>query len=295
MKRISTFFVVLTICFSAISVAAQITAESAGTQKTPFAYPVAPDTCATLESRCNYIVQNFWNNYDIAKPIANDADFETAFRDYVEFFRYAHKNIVMASVRHFIFKARSNTPNLLKVGRVAEAALYGPYAEYWSDELYVEIAKLLAESTSLKAADRNYYKHQIEVINNCVVGNKLQDIDLNTASGKIKLSSLGAKSFLLVFTDDSSSSSIDRLRLSTDVNLNALIEGGQLVVVQIFLGKPASGWAEAQPANWTNAYSEQVARMLDLRGCPVCYIVDGDLTILTKNVSADEFKKALSQ
>lgn len=295
MKRVSTLFVVLSLCLSAINAVAQPSAATADAPKTPFAYPVAPDTCATLESRCNYIVQNFWNNYDIAKPIANDADFETAFRDYVGFFRYAHKNIVMSSVRHFIFKARSNSSNLVKVGRVAESALYGPYAEYWSDELYVEIAKLISESTTLKAAERNYYKHQIEVINNCLVGAKLQDIDLNTATGKVKLSSLGAKSYLLVFTDDSSSSSIDRLRLSTDVNLNALIEGGQLTAVQIFMGKAANGWAETQPANWTNAYNEQVARTLDLRGCPVCYIVDSDLTILTKNVSAEDIKTALGQ
>lgn len=289
MKRITRLLLVLTLCMSAFSMTGQ------EAPKTPFVYPTAPDTCSTLESRCNFIVQNFWNNYDIAKPIPNDADFEVAFRDYVNFFRYAHRNIVMSSVRNFIFKARSNGSNLLKVGRVAEAALYGPYAEFWSDELFVEICNLISESTHLKNNDRNYYKRKAELVANCVVGNKINDIDLVTADGKVKLSSLGGKSYLVFLTDDSSSSSIDRLRLSTDVNLNTLIEAEQIKVVQVFMGKQPAGWLESQPANWVNCSSEQVASMLDIRSIPVCYIIDSDLTILTKNVSADDIKTALSK
>ena len=293
MNRLSTIIVAIIVCLSAVNAVAQTSA--AGDTKTPFQYPTAPDTCSTLESRCNYIVQNFWNNYNIAKPISSDADFETAFRDYVGFFKYAHKNIVMTSIRNFIFKARSNTANLSKVGRVAEAALYGPYAEYWSDELYVEIAKLLAQSTNLKPAERNHYKHQMEVINACQTDQKLQDMELSTADGKVKLSALGGKSYLLVLTDDTSSSSIDRLRLSTDVNVNALIDAGQLKVVQIFLGKPAAGWTDSQPANWVNTSSEQAGNQLDLRCVPTCYIVDGDLTLLTKNVSVEDLKNSLGK
>ena len=36
-------------------------------QEPLFKYPVAPDTCSTLESRCDYIVTNFWENYDLEK------------------------------------------------------------------------------------------------------------------------------------------------------------------------------------------------------------------------------------
>ena len=34
-----------------------------------FPYPMAPDTCSTLESRCNYIITHFWEGYDISKEI----------------------------------------------------------------------------------------------------------------------------------------------------------------------------------------------------------------------------------
>ena len=46
-----------------------VSAVKAQSQTTLFAYPVAPDTCTTLEGRCNYIVQRFWDNFDFSKPI----------------------------------------------------------------------------------------------------------------------------------------------------------------------------------------------------------------------------------
>ena len=39
---------------------------------TLFAYPLASDTCSTLESRCNYIITHFWDNFDISKPITDN-------------------------------------------------------------------------------------------------------------------------------------------------------------------------------------------------------------------------------
>lgn len=262
-------------------------------KNTPFDYPVAPDTCSTLESRCNYIVANFWNNFNIAKPITDDAGFNAAFRDYINFFKYAHRNIVMSSVRDFIFKARANTSNLIRVGQVAEASLYGPNAEYWSDELYIEIARLMSESTTLKNADRNYYKHQIEVIGKCVEGNVLPEMELNMQSGKSKLSSIEAEAYLVFFSDASTNSVIDRTRLSTDIGVGQLIEQGQVKVVQIFIGKPDNDWYANQPAEWVNATVERV-ETIDLRSVPSCYILDKDRKILTKNVSVDDVKTALN-
>lgn len=288
MKIFLSFVCVLSVSLSIFNVEAQGV-------KTPFEYPTAPDTCSTLESRCNYLVVNFWNNYDIRKPITNDAEFETAFRDYVNFFKYAHRNIVLSSVRDFVFKARSNTSNLIKLGRVAETVLYGPYAEFWSDELYMEFARFIQESNQLKASDRNYYKRQVELISKCLEGNTFPDFDVYTAGGKSKLSSINNESVILFFTDNESSSSIDRLRLSTDVSVNTLISGGKFTVVQIYSGKPSTEWYNSQPENWVNVGSDQLASNVDLRGLPSCYILDENRKILTKNVTVDDIKKALTQ
>lgn len=287
MRRFLFVFCLLTVSLSTTKVCAQA-------PKTPFEYPVAPDTCSTLESRCNFIVVNFWNNYDITRPIPDDGAFVQAFRDYVNFFKYAHRNIVMTSMRHFINKAQSNTPNLEKVGKVAELVLYSPYAEYWSDELYIEVARMLSEATKLKQRDRAYYKRQAELLSTNVVGKEIPGFDVVTADGKKKISAFEGETFLLFFTDDSSDSSMERIRLSTDVGVNALLSGGQVKIIQVHLGKPAAEWMGNQPEEWINGYSEQAAAVLDLRSMPCCFILDKDHKILTKNNTVDDIKAALN-
>ncbi|MBQ0115841.1 MAG: DUF5106 domain-containing protein [Bacteroidales bacterium] len=293
MKRVLTFLVSMILTVSAFNVLAQDT-EPPAAPKTPFPYPIAPDTCSTLMSRYNYVVTNFWNNYDITKPIANDKDFVTAFHDYINFFVNAEKMIVLTSIRDFMFKARSNTPNLLKIAGVAEDALYGPNAVFWSDEVYTAFAQSIVESTAIKNDVRNHFKHQIEVIKACPEGNEIPDFEMNTANGKVKLSSISAPTYIIFFTNGGSSSSIDRLRLSTDVILNAMITEEKVKVIQVYIGKPDSEWFASQPSNWLNASTTQVDNLLDIRWLPSCYILDKDRKIQQKNVTAEEIKAAIN-
>lgn len=284
MKQILSIFLVL-------AMSASINHALAQNEDAPFDYPVPPDTCVSLESRCNYIIANFWNNYNIARPITNDEAFRTAFVDYVSIMKHSHRNIALTSIRNFIFKARANAGNLLKVGKVAEDALYGPSAEYWSDELYMEVARAMSESTTLKADTRNYYKQQLKTIGACIEGNEIPAFNLVLASGKKgKLSDFDAPAFLVFFTDGSSSSTIDRTRLSTDVTINELIASHRLKVVQVYVGKPESNWIDSQPENWTNTYSEQVDKTIDLRVVPSCFTLDGNRIIVQKNMPVEYVK-----
>lgn len=265
--------------------------------KTPFAYPVAPDTCSTLESRCNYIVSNFWGNYNITRPIADDAAFDVAFRDWVNFFRYAHRNIVMASIRDFMFKAQSNTPNLLKVGSEAEAALFSDGAEYWSDEVYLAFAQFMANAKHLKNDVREHYRDQILLINGCQEGMVLNLEYTGTDGQRHKLTDLGAESYIVFVSDSGVDSSIDRVRLSTDMAVNALITGGHLAVVNIEPVKYSSQWAAAAAARtegWVMGCNDKLMQQMDVRKLPTCYFLDKDGKIVSKNLSVEAIKNALN-
>ncbi len=291
MKRILSALFALTLSLSAMTVFAQDDAP-----KTPFPYPVAPDTCSTLEGRCNYICQHFWDNYDISKPIANDKDFFQAFRDFLGFFQYANRNVVMTSIGDLMNKARSNTPNLLKVGQAAELSLFYPTAVYYSDEVYVEFIKPLAANTMLKKEVRSYYADQLARINACQEQKPLPDIDLMLADGsKSKLSALSdTTTMVMFFYTDGVDSSIGRTRLSADSNLSALISLGVSKVVSVYLGKYQAGFAASMPEQWVNTCSEDALKTYDFRALPCCYIVDKDMVLITKNISVDELKDALA-
>lgn len=265
---------------------------------TLFAYPLAPDTCATLEGRCNYIITHFWDNFDISKPITDDVALELTFRDYVDFFRYAHRNVVMSSVRDLMNKAQSNAANLQKLGEVAERALYGPQAEYWSDELYIVFAQSLASSKQLPRNVRDHYAVQLGRINSVQVGMVLDFEYVGLDGLKHRLNELPeSKAYILLFLDDSTDSSIGRLRLSTDVALNALLESGNATLMCLCLNKYSAEWAAAAAGyaeNWIVGCSDELTNSLDLRSLPCCYILDEQRTIAEKSLPVEGLLSAVN-
>ena len=294
MKPILLFITALAVSCLPIKAQVQYAEQQPGTL---FAYPMAPDTCSTLEERCNFIISHFWDSFDISKPISDDAAFETTFRDFVDFFRYSHRNVVMAAVRDFVNKAQSNTANLQKVGEVAERALYGTDAEYWSDEVYVAFAKALAASKQLPRNVRDHYAEQLSRINTVQIGSMLdfEYVDINGL--KQRLSNLTAKTYILLFLDDSTDSMIGRLRLSTDVALNSLLDGGEAVLVCLSTNKYSADWATAAAGyadNWVIGCGENLSRDLDLRAFPCCYILDEQRTIVNKALSVESLMAAVN-
>lgn len=263
-----------------------------------FAYPMAPDTCTTLESRCNFIISHFWDNYDISKPITDDAAFENTFRDFVDFFRYAHRNVVLGTLRDLVNKAQSNTANLQKLGEVAERTLYGTEAEYWSDEVYVAFVKPLAANKKLPRDVRERYGRQLTQINSVQVGSVLDIEYVGTDGVKHSLKELPeANSYILLFIDDSTDSMIGRLRLSTDVALNALLEGGDVKLLCLSANKYSSDWAATASGyseNWIVGCSENLKDLLDLRVMPCCYVLDGERIIVNKALSVEGLMSAVN-
>ena len=278
-----------------------LTAQAQLAERQPgrlFAYPLAPDTCSTLESRCNYIITHFWDSFDISKPVTDVEAFENTFRDFVDFFRFSHRNIVMGVVRDLVNKAQSNTTNLLKLGEIAERALYSTEAEYWSDEVYVAFIKPIAANKSLSKQVRDYYAEQLTRINAVQVGATLDFEYVGTDGLKHRLSDLPeCDSYVLLFIDNSTDSSIGRLRLSTDVALNALLESGNAKLICLCMNSYSNEWATTAATycdNWTVGCSENLIKQLDLRSLPCCYVLDSQRTIVNKALSVEGLMRAVN-
>ena len=294
MRHIALIIIVLLASGLRLSAQDQLAEQLPGTL---FAYPLAPDTCSTLEGRCNYIITHFWDNFDISKPITDQVAFEKTFRDYVDFFRYAHRNVVLSSVRDFVNKAQSNTANLQKVGEVAERALFGTEAEYWSDEVYVAFAKALASSKKLPKDVRDHFGDQLARINAVQVGSALDFEFYDTNGVKRRLSEYPASTYVLLFLDGSTDSSIGRLRLSTDVALNALLDSGNALLVCLSMNKYTSDWATAAAGyatNWIVGCNDELLKQLDLRAFPCCYVLDEQRVIVNKALSVEGLMSAVN-
>lgn len=269
--------------------------EAVQAPATFFKYPVAPDTIKTLEGRTNYIVSKFWDNYDLSKPIKDSIGFEGAFRDYVTFFKYAHKNIVFSSIKNFMNKAQSNTPNYIMIMEIAEKALYARGAEYWSDEAYLPFAKFFVESKKIKPIYKARYKEQIKKIEQSSTGAIATDFTFTKPDkSKMKLSDIKDRWVLIFFNDpDCEDCSIARLRLSTDVTVNKQIDDGRLVILSIYPGSYTKEWADdagSYSEKWIVGASDYVDENYDIRFSPSFFLLDKDHKIVNKNLGLEEVK-----
>ncbi|MGM9803533.1 MAG: DUF5106 domain-containing protein [Muribaculaceae bacterium] len=279
------------------------TADTAEPQaaKTLFPYPVAPDTIKTFENRVNYIVGRFWEKYDLSRPITDVDAFNGAMIDYLGFMRYCHRNVAISSVRDFIFKSQSNMANFEKILHLADLDLYQVGAAYWSDDLYGEFLKAATKSKNLRNELRKYYAKQLERINRTQVGASLADEEFYNLDGsKVKLGSIEADLLLIYISKDSDSdSSFERVRLSTDVSINAVLDEGKMKLLCISPEKYSKEWANNAinySDKWIVGTSEnfRIDGNLDIRFTPSFIVVDKDKNIVQKNVGFEAIKQVFN-
>ena len=264
---------------------------------TLFAYPVAPDTIKTFENRVNYIVDNFWGNYDLSKPIADLNAFNGAFRDYLGFLRYCHRTVAISSVRDFLFKAQTNKANFEKIAMLAEMGLYNVGAEYWSDEIYTEFLKAVIGNKQLKQDVRKYYAKQMERIKRTQLGASLASVTYTDADGKkVSIADIEADMVMIFITLDSDADqSFQRVRLSTDVAINSILDSGKVKLLCLSPEKYSKEWAhnaKGYAQNWlVGACPElSVEGDYDVRYTPSFIILDKDKNIIQKNVDLEAIK-----
>lgn len=261
--------------------------------KTLFPYPQAPDTISSLERRSDYIISHFWDKCDLSKPIKDEEGLENAFQDYAVFFQFAHKQIVLTSINDLMNKAQSNTRNFMMLARIAEKSLYDVGGVIWSDEAYLPFAENVVKSSKIKDIEKLRYKNQIAKIYNNRIGAVAQQLEYTDIDGKRKKSdSLEADNILVFFNDpDCDDCRILRLRLSTDVALNKLIEDGKLQVLCIYPGAYSKEWADDAKRYsdlWEIGASENADTKYDLRLIPNIYVLDKDKKIVMKNATLDD-------
>ena len=106
----------------------------------------------------------------------------------------------------------------------------------------------------------------------------------------------GAKMYVLMFSDNDSGSSIERMRLNTDVALSRVVASGEVEVINIVVGDTPKKWdsdSQSYASTWIVGASKDVAGKIDLRIMPCIYILDEYFNVIAKNKTVDFVKKLM--
>lgn len=252
-----------------------------------FKYPEVPEKLTKVNMRSNFMVEHLWDDCNLEKEdITNIASFRETFNDYISFFILADLNVVEKSIDKFIDRVSKNEKNLATVIGFTNTELFSPSAQYWSDDVYAIFAKALIGNKRVDKNVKAELQRNVRIIDNSRKGLVMGDIPLVEAAGKAaSLHGLKSECTILFFNVDGCvDCSIYKLRLSTDVVTNRLINAGVVSVVSVYPeGADAASKMASDPETWRKAIVPDLYDTYDFRIVPCVYVLDKDKRIVDKN------------
>lgn len=261
--------------------------------ETPFEYPLAPDTLSTLEARTGYVMTHFWDKADMKKVMADTAKFHKAFSDFVGFIPYSRMDSVKKAITSFTGRFASDPKAVTKIAAEAERTLFGPEADFWSEDCYLMFLRPLLSNKKIKPAQKERYLKQIQMLNASQPGANMISFDYTTRHGAThSLYDNKAEYIVVLFQpEDCSDCSMTRLRLNADAATTKLVKNGTVKIVLINPSQPSPTWRadmEGYPYEWEIGSAPTVDEKVDIRVLPNIYLLDKDYHILAKRLDLNQ-------
>ena len=256
-----------------------------------FEYPVAPEEMESLQDKCNYLVKNFWNNFDFKnkQPIDQYA-LNAAFQVYTTTFRFAEKKQVDDSVDKLIKNLSSSAGMLQQFVKAAEENLYGPRAEIWVDEIYLKFLDAFNNNKKIPANRKAKYIDQANSLRESSVGNTAPKFWFTDAERASKQYFPMSTPTVLIFGNpDDTDWRIARLKMESNFALSDALEKGKVNILYI-IPNDMENWANAisnYNKYWTLGVSDGIAKTYDIRLNPTIYLIGPDGKIINKNLTED--------
>lgn len=292
-----TIAAVLSLFCSAKAAAASETPAADTTElkmpETPFEYPLAPDSLVTLQARTSYVMLRFWDKANMKQVLADTAKFNKAFHDFVSFVPYSHPDSIKRSVAILVDKLGGKPENLLKMANRAEAELFGPQAEFWSETAYLMFLRPVLSNKKVKSKDKEYYMGHIKKLNSSQVGATFPKLSYKTRhDAKHNIDDYNTEyKYILFHPADCSDCSMTRLRLEADGVTSTLSEAGRLKIFVIAPEKTDATWKtdmESYPYSWEIGSAPDAPDNVDLRVLPRVYVLDKNNRIIARDLDINQ-------
>lgn len=253
-----------------------------------FEYVEAPDDLPDLQSRTNYLMDNFWNPFDFNRQTAVDQyALNHAFNVYAQAMPFASEKKVFESVKNLINKLKANPVLTYQFTKAAEENLFGPRASFWSDELYTGFLENLVQNKNIDESRKTKYRKQLDMLRRSALGASFPKHKVTNMHGT-ETEITVSKPFTLVEITTPVCEDFRYTNLKLDISsvVNDKINDGTLDIDLIMV---CNKLPEANyPEKWNVFASENINETLDVRMFPCFYLLDKNGKIVGKNLAVDD-------
>lgn len=257
-----------------------------------FEYPVAPEELESLDKKCDYLVKNFWNNFDFKnKQSVDQYALNEAFGVFVTPMRYASVKEVDQAIDKLIGKISGNPLLLLQFTKAAEEKLYGPRADFWSDAIYLKFLDAVLKNKKIAENRKKKYSAQAEALHKSALGNSAPSFEFTDINGEKKTYYPMSTPTLLIFGDpDDTDWRLARLKMDSNFQLGEALDKGKVNILYI-VPSVSENWKQSlsnYDNHWTIGESSNLSEIYDTRLNPSIYVVSSDGKILDKFISPEQ-------
>ena len=191
---------------------------------------------------------------------------------------------------------------LPKMVGITTKYLYDPNSPVRNEDLYLPFVKALSESPLI---DPDYRARYAWDARNCALnqtGSIASDFTfIDTAGKRRTLHSIKAQRLLLIFGNPDCTACKEIVETLEGVpELQSLIDGGELKVVDIFIDEEIDLWKSkipSYPSKWINGYDPYYIirgdKLYNIRAVPSVYLLDEDKRVLLKDCPTERIFPAI--
>lgn len=254
-----------------------------------FEYPSAPEELGSMEEKCAWLTDNFWNQMDFKSTTPVDqAKLNHAFGVYAIACQYAPKVKAEASADKLIKTLQKNPTLLVQFVKAAEENLYGPRTDIWIDELYIKFLQGLVSNKKVQKARKIRYESQLKQLQGSLVGATAPSFDFVRANGdNAKYFPMSTPTIIVFGDPDCDDCRQSRLRMESNVAFSRAVTDGKINVLFI-IPDAGEGWEKeisGYPKGWDVGASDNASDIYDLRLVPDVYLIGSDGKIVSKHIS----------
>ena len=258
-----------------------------------FTYPMAPEGLPDLQSRTDWLMENFWNDFDFKKKDAVDQiALNHAFGVYTESMVYASRKKAEEGVKNLVKKLKDNPTLSYQFLRAAEENMYSPRAGVWADEVYIPFIENLLANKKVSEGRKARYRAQLALLKANLIGAPLPSFNYTSSQGSHRKFEPSKEFTLVEFAGlDCDGCRYSNLKMDISSTVNDLIDDGRLGVLIILPGEsvnPDLTPIKNLPEKWNGGVSSDAFDLVDIRINPSFFLLDKNGKILLKNYSIDD-------
>lgn len=264
-----------------------------------FPYPHIPDMLKEPCQRLNYLLENFWEQFNWADTTKTNQDVEEqGFSDYIYFLGQADSLTLDKSVCSFMKQAYQSPWQQGHVENLINHYFYNPNSPLRNDHVYIVFLRNMLPYYQEDAAKNERTRYRLRMTDKNMPDRQANDFFYQTRDGKIhSLYKTEAEYTLLFFNDPDCHRCQKALQA---MEKDPIFTQPRLKVIYIYADADTDSWnnhAHPLPSNWTDAHSPQgdimTKELYFIPATPSFYLLDKDKKVILKDATLSQLTEML--